>query len=618
MNSVAELDQIELLSEFTANQIAAGEVVERPASIVKELLENSLDAGAKSIKVVIEQGGIKRIKVLDDGRGIAPEQLRLAVARHATSKIRQADDLQQVATLGFRGEALASAASVSRLTVCSKPADAQTATALVLEGGTEISFGPRAHPKGTTVEVADLFFNTPARRKFLKTERTELSHIEAVVKKLALANFSTAFTLTSGKRVVLQLSSCDSEQSRLARVAHILGGDFAANAHAVSEQNEHGDQMRLWGWVGDPAYTRAHARDQYFYVNGRAVHDKLIGHAVRQAYRDVMFHGRHPVFAIYLDLPAAAVDVNVHPTKHEVRFRNSRDVHDFIFASLNRLLRDVRPSLEAGDELQRAAPEHLARSVTAPGASQSAGQSVAPMLAAGQAIAPAGGSNAVYQQQPLIPVPGVGRDAEVQESAAGVSEPMSAPLGYALAQLQGIYVLAQNEAGMVLVDMHAAHERITYEALKTQLRSSRVVTQRLLVPVSVQVSPAEADLLEENAPSFARLGLSVSRLGRDLLSVREAPLLLLDEDLVALVRDLLGDIAQYGATDRIQFHEERVLAGIACRGSVRAHRDLRLDEMNALLRQMEQTDNAGQCNHGRPTYRMFDMDELDRFFLRGR
>ena len=465
-------DQIELLSEFTANQIAAGEVVERPASIVKELLENSLDAGAKSIKISIEQGGIKRIKVLDDGRGIAAEQLRLAVARHATSKIRQADDLQQVATLGFRGEALASAASVSRLTVCSKPAAAQTATALVLEGGSEISFGPRAHPQGTTVEVADLFFNTPARRKFLKTERTELSHIEAVVKKLALAHFSTAFTLTSGKRVVLQLPSCVSEQSRLTRVAEILGGDFAANAHAVSEQNEHGDQMRLWGWVGDPAYTRAHARDQYFYVNGRAVHDKLIGHAVRQAYRDVMFHGRHPVFAIYLDLPAATVDVNVHPTKHEVRFRNSRDVHDFIFASLNRLLRDVRPSVNAGAEMPHARPEPLALGARTPIANQTGARpSTTAMSPTAPAVVSANSSSAVYQQRPLLPVPGSANDAAVQETAAGVSEAMSAPLGYALAQLQGIYVLAQNEAGMVLVDMHAAHERITYEALKAQLLS---------------------------------------------------------------------------------------------------------------------------------------------------
>ena len=607
MSELGNQNDIQLLAEVTANQIAAGEVVERPASIVKELVENSVDAGARTIRVSVEQGGIKRIKVQDDGSGIPAAELRLALARHATSKIRLAEDLTTIATLGFRGEALASAASVSRLTLCSKPEGQPTASALVVEGGSEISFGPRAHPTGTTVEVADLFFNTPARRKFLKTERTELNHIESVVKKLALAHFHVAFTLTSGNRVLLQLPGALTDEARLGRVERILGGEFAANAHWVNEPSE---QMRLWGWVGDPAYTRAHARDQFFFVNGRAVHDRLVGHAVRQAYRDVMFHGRHPVFAIYLDLLAAEVDVNVHPTKHEVRFRNSRDVHDFIFGSLNRLLRDVRPVMGALDS------SPIGQTQTA---------SPTPSLS------PAGPSKpAIYQQPPLVPVAGLPtagvannelvREADDRAAAVQVdepSEPVSAPLGYALAQLQGIYVLAQNSAGLVLVDMHAAHERITYEALKAQLRSSGVVTQRLLVPVSVQVSPSEADLLEQHAGAFERLGLSVTRLGRDLLSVREAPLLLLDEDLVALVRDLLGDIEQFGATDRIQFQEERVLAGIACRGSVRAHRELRLDEMNALLRTMEQTENAGQCNHGRPTYRMFDMDELDRFFLRG-
>lgn len=617
MNNPDPHNKIELLSEFTANQIAAGEVVERPASIVKELVENSLDAGARAIKVSVEQGGVKRIKVTDDGRGILQSQLRLALARHATSKLRQAEDLERVATLGFRGEALASAASVSRLTLCSKTQDEQTATALVVEGGTEISFSPRAHPLGTSVEVADLFFNTPARRKFLKTERTELTHVEAVVKKLALAHFPTAFTLTSGDRVLLRLPACTSSSQRLSRVQEILGSEFSANAHPVDEQVE---QMRLWGWVGDPTYTRAHARDQYFFVNGRAVHDKLVGHAVRQAYRDVMFHGRYPVFAIYLELPASEVDVNVHPTKHEVRFRNSRDVHDFIFAGLNRLLRDVRPGAppltQPNSALANSAdPQPADMNQTAgPNSAGTASYLMPPVAVVEQNSL---GRATLSQQRPLIPATTKLHDGVAESNSPADAEAQSAPLGYALAQLQGIYVLAQNAAGMVLVDMHAAHERITYEALKKQLRDGSVVTQRLLVPVSVQVSPSEADVLEEHAGRFERLGLSVMRLGRDLLSVREAPVLLLDEDLVALVRDLLGDIAQYGATDRIEHHEERILAGIACRGSLRAHRELRLDEMNALLRQMEQTDNAGQCNHGRPTYRMFDMEELDRFFLRG-
>jgi len=598
--------RIQQLNEVTSNQIAAGEVVERPASIVKELVENSLDAGATSISVRIEQGGVKRIVVQDNGSGIDADDLRLALSRHATSKIQRAEDLDGVQTLGFRGEALASSASVARLTLCSKSGDGD-AVALVVEGGIELDKGPRAHPQGTTVTVEDLFYNTPARRKFLKTERTELGHIETTLKRLALAHFDSGFSLSHGSRQLMNLPPCADAEGRSRRVAEILGSGFIENAQLIDESSvdESNKEMRIWGWIGDPTYTRAQATGQFFFVNGRAVRDKLIGHAVRQAYRDVMFHGRQPVFVVFLELPFDEVDVNVHPTKHEVRFRNSRTVHDFIFGTLNRLLREARPELipETGSDtvfqsgtVGETAPQTFAQNVAQSAPQSRSGLQVSEPVALPFEFDADGGSSAVAQ---------------------AASPSGQAPLGYALAQLQGIYVLAQNSAGMVLVDMHAAHERITYERLKVELSERSVATQRLLVPVSVSVSSAEADLVEEHAGELTALGLRVHRLGKDVLSVREAPLLLLDEDLESLVRDLAADFAQNGVTDRVEFQQERLLANIACRGSVRAHRTLTIDEMNALLREMEITPNAGQCNHGRPTYRMFSMQELDSFFLRG-
>ena len=600
--------RIQQLNEVTSNQIAAGEVVERPASIVKELVENSLDAGATSISVRVEQGGVKRIVVQDNGSGIEADDLRLALSRHATSKIQRAEDLDGVQTLGFRGEALASSASVARLTLCSKSGSGD-AVALVVEGGVELDQGPRAHPQGTTVTVEDLFYNTPARRKFLKTERTELSHIETTLKRLALAHFDSGFSLTHGSRQLMNLPPCADAPGRSRRVAEILGGGFIESAQLIDEAtvDESNREMRIWGWIGDPTYTRAQATGQFFFVNGRAVRDKLIGHAVRQAYRDVMFHGRQPVFVVFLELPFDEVDVNVHPTKHEVRFRNSRTVHDFIFGTLNRLLREVRPELmpETGSG---AVGETVAQASSQSPAGLQVSEAVAlPFEFDSNSDSPVSAQAA----RPSI--------SATLENSEQTHAPQSgqAPLGYALAQLQGIYVLAQNSSGMVLVDMHAAHERITYERLKIELKERSVATQRLLVPVAVSVSSAEADVVEEHAGELAALGLSVHRLGKDLLSVREAPLLLLDEDLESLVRDLAADLVQNGVTDRVEFQQERLLANIACRGSVRAHRTLTIDEMNALLREMEVTPNAGQCNHGRPTYRMFSMQELDSFFLRG-
>ncbi len=604
--------RIKQLTEITSNQIAAGEVVERPASIVKELVENSIDAGATSIAVRVEQGGVKRIVVQDNGSGIDPADLRLALSRHATSKIDRAEDLDGVRTLGFRGEALASSASVARLTLCSKRGDGD-AVALVVEGGVELDQGPRSHPQGTTVTVEDLFFNTPARRKFLKTERTELSHIETTLRRLALAHFETGFSLSHGSRQIMNLPPCMDAAARARRVGEILGAGFVDNAQLIDETNS---GMRVWGWIGDPTYTRAQATGQFFFVNGRAVRDKLIGHAVRQAYRDVMFHGRQPVFVVYLELPFDEVDVNVHPTKHEVRFRNSRTVHDFIFGTLNRLLRAVRPELTVDampfNQIAEAAYGGHDR-VASPGSG------FAPPALNTQSDLPLAAPALMFDAEPPESGGDYASDRGIEPRFGGFNAPPNpqAPLGYALAQLQGIYVLAQNSAGLVLVDMHAAHERITYERLKRELNDRAVATQRLLVPVAVTVSAAEADIVEEHADELEKLGLTVNRMGKDLLSVREAPVLLLDEDLASLVRDLAADFAVHGVTDRLEFQQERLLANIACRGSVRAHRTLTVAEMNALLREMELTPNAGQCNHGRPTYRMFSMQELDSFFLRG-
>ena len=599
--------KIRQLNEITSNQIAAGEVVERPASIVKELVENSLDAGATNISVRLEQGGIKRIVVQDNGHGIDASDLRLALSRHATSKIQHAQDLDGVQTLGFRGEALASSASVARLTLCSKSGN-DDAVALVVEGGVELDQGPRAHPQGTTVTVEDLFFNTPARRKFLKTERTELNHIETTLRRLALAHFATGFSLSHGSRQLMNLPPCVDAQGRSRRVSEILGASFVENAELIDESNA---GMRIWGWIGDPTYTRAQATGQFFFVNGRSVRDKLIGHAVRQAYRDVMFHGRQPVFVVYLELPFEEVDVNVHPTKHEVRFRNSRTVHDFIFGTLNRLLREVRPEVVLDDGVQTSASDGAAQIAVRDVTTDSLATKTQSMDFYSAAQAEVGSA---YKPAITFPNDNTNPPSNLPADSPGKSD---APLGYALAQLQGIYILAQNSAGMVLVDMHAAHERITYERLKRELSDRAVASQRLLVPVTVAVSAAEADIVETQAEELEKLGLTLSRMGKDVLSVREAPLLLLDEDLESLVQDLASDLVENGGSDRVEFQQERLLANIACRGSVRAHRNLTIDEMNALLRQMEITPNAGQCNHGRPTYRMFSMKELDSFFLRG-
>ena len=582
--------RVKLLSKFVADQIAAGEVVERPASIVKELVENALDAGAQHIDARTEDGGVALVWVADDGCGIAAEDLELALERHATSKITDASDLLGVSSLGFRGEALASVASIARVRISSATSAAKMGAVREIHGGELIREGPIAHTPGTTVEVRDLFFNTPARRKFLKTERTEMAQIDQIVRRLSLAHMQVGFSLrqsrshTAGKPLILPAGRIEE------RLASVLSEEFVAESIRIDEQR---DGLRLHGWVGLPQHHRRLADQQYFYVNDRAIRDKLVGHAIRQAYRDVMFHGRHPVYTLFLELATDAVDVNVHPTKHEVRFREARQVHDFIFASLNRALRDVRP-----DQTQ---PSALSE--------QSSRLSGMRSMSAAQ---PAGGlMQLVAQTSPdwtrAMPA------AETVEEQSQIP-----PLGYALGQLHGVYILAQNAAGLVIVDMHAAHERVTYEKLKAQAADQDIPRQRLLVPETLNVSEMEANLVEQMAQEFALSGLVIERTGLQSICLREVPALLTQKNLQRMIIDFIAELADFGTSDEIQRGSLDLMASIACHGSIRANRQLSLPEMNALLRDMETTENAGLCNHGRPTYFTESLDQLDKLFYRGR
>lgn len=630
MSDMAELRRIHLLSPRLANQIAAGEVVERPASVIKELLENSLDAGARRIDVEVEQGGVKLLRVRDDGCGIPSDDLPLALARHATSKIRDLDDLERVMSLGFRGEALASISSVARLTMTSRTADADQAWQVETEGrDMEARVQPAAHPVGTSVEVRDLFFNTPARRKFLRAEKTEFEHLQEVIRRLALARFDVAFHLRHNGKTVFALHEARDEISRARRVASVCGSAFLEQALPIQVER---NGLHLWGWVGLPTFSRSQADLQYFYVNGRMVRDKLVVHAVRQAYRDVLYNGRHPTFVLFLELDPAAVDVNVHPTKHEVRFREGRTVHDFLYGTLHRALGEVRP------EDQLAAPAAVAPVVRptgleagefGPQGEMSLAANVLERPVAEPAWRPTVSSGGYAPPtRPAGPVGTAEAQAAYREYFAPLpdSVPVSLPesqgdvppLGYALAQLKGIYILAENAQGLVLVDMHAAHERITYERLKIAMASEGLKGQPLLVPESLAVSQREADCAEEHAAWFQRLGFELQRLGPETLAIRQTPALLKQAEASQLVRDVLSDLLEYGTSDRIQAHLNELLATMACHGAVRANRRLTVPEMNGLLRDMEQTERSGQCNHGRPTWTQLGMDDLDKLFLRGR
>ncbi|MBV1907530.1 MAG: DNA mismatch repair endonuclease MutL [Pseudomonadales bacterium] len=615
--------RIHTLSSFVADQIAAGEVVERPASIIKELLENAVDAQASQVSVSLEQGGIKRILVQDNGLGIHHDDLGLALSRHATSKINAAEDLDEIATLGFRGEALASIASVSRLTLTSAFEEEPHAWRVRVRQGEVLEIEPASHTQGTSVEVLDIFYNTPVRRKFLKTERTELNHIEDVFDRLSLAHMGVGLELQQSNKVIRRLEAADNETGFNRRLSVVLGNKFVANSVFLDEARA---GIRLYGWVGLPTFSRSHADKQFFYVNGRAVRDKLVAHAIRQAYRDVLFHGRHPVFVLYLELDAGGVDVNVHPTKHEVRFREGRSVHDFIFGILNKVLRDLRPeSQEMGHSVEgvftRTAEGCLLR--TAEGSLPGAAEGSLPGAAEGSQ----GRLGLADVRRPLYSALGVqGASAytgRVLDSpfghtvAAGSSQESGTtpPMGYAIAQLHGVYILAQNEEGLVIVDMHAAHERLTYEKMKQQ-RSDQI-RQRLLVPVEVEVTQQEADQVEDAHAFLEGLGLCVDRVAPTELLVREIPALLMNSDVERMLRDVLADLKLYGQSARMLEHQDDMLATLACHTSIRANRILSLEEMNALLREMEQTENSGQCNHGRPTYVTRSIKELDSLFLRG-
>ena len=600
---------IRQLPDTLINQIAAGEVVERPASVVKELVENALDAGARRIDIDLEDGGIRLIRIRDDGGGIEPGELPLAVSRHATSKIASIDDLESVATLGFRGEALPSVASVSRFRLTSRRAGSEHGALLQVEGGKVGEVTPHAHPPGTTVEVRDLFYNVPARRKFLRAERTELSHIEEWLRTLALARPDVELRVAhNGKPSRRWKGEGQLQEGTMlsdARLHEALGEDFSRNALRVDHV---GAGMRLHGWIATPAYNRASADQQYLYVNGRSVRDRNVSHAIRQAYSDVLFHGRHPAYVLFLELDPRGVDVNVHPAKHEVRFRESRLVHDFVYRTLHAALAETRAGATAMP-MQATQAMH-AWSMPVPQQS-SIGLRVADAPSAYAAL---------YAPRDAAAFP---ESTESPATFAAMPMPDDAPgglppLGFAVAQLHGIYILAENADGLVVVDMHAAHERIGYEKLKTAHDGAGLRTQPLLVPSSIAVSEREADVAEREAETLAQLGFEVQRSGPQSLLLRSVPALLAHGDVEGLLRDVLADLREHGSTRRVAETRDELLSTMACHGAVRANRRLTVHEMNALLREMEATERSGQCNHGRPTWTRFGLAEMDRWFLRGR
>ena len=597
---------IRILPEQLINQIAAGEVVERPAAVVKELVENSLDAGARHIEVDVEQGGLGLIRIRDDGQGIAREQLHIALQRHATSKIASLDDLECVASFGFRGEALPSILSVARFSLTSRTAADDHGWRVGGAGALDAGAAqPAAHPLGTTIEVRDLFFNTPARRKFMRAESTEFRHVDQLLRRLALTRFDVQLALKHNGRKVLDLPAANGEAAWAARVAAVSGEDFLANSVRVDETRM---GLRLWGWAALPSFARGQPDLQYLYVNGRMVRDKLLGHALRRAYSDVLHSTRYPAFVLFLELDPAMVDVNVHPQKSEVRFRQSAQIHDFLFGCVHQLLRRIRP--------EPTQHHHVDFAPTPPAPQQAPLSYPARMASAPwplrESAAPRGASPWPLYETSTSDAP-----------AASPPAPDDPPLGRALAQLRGLFVLAENRQGLVLVDAHAAHERVLYERFKRQLADGAIASQALLLPEALRVGEAEADRLEHQADELSRLGLVVDRTGPDAVTVRGVPPLLANTDLAALLRKLCG-VGTSDETDSDEHFIEaldaqhRILADMACRAAIKANRRLTLPEMDALLRDMEQTDNAGQCNHGRPTWVQIDADALDRLFLRGR
>jgi len=636
---------IRLLPELLINQIAAGEVIERPAAALKELLENSLDAGATDISVQLEDGGIKLLRVRDNGRGIAKDQLALALMRHATSKIASLDDLQGVASMGFRGEALASMAAVARLTLSSRTADEAHGWKVEALDGRLDEPAPASQPQGTTVEIRELYFNTPARRKFLKSDATEFAHCEEAFKRIALSRPDVSFSLQHNGRTIWQLTtglrsetagvfpaqlrgeapSCRVKDSgfgiqdhhdggwlrdaALKRVAALLGDEFGNAAVAVSRSAAH---LTLHGLAALPAYSRGNRDSQYFFVNGRFVRDKVASHALRQAYQDILHHQRHPAFVLFLELPPESVDVNVHPAKSEVRFRESQGIHQFIFHTLQQAL--ATPSGISD------APENTPTQPQSP-AFQGSTSNVFPGFLQQKIPLNAAQLNATYQvwgmqtedsgsrieTQPTLP-----------HSAFHTPQSDSPPLGYALAQLSGVYILAQNAQGLIVVDMHAAHERIVYEKLKISMDNEAIATQPLLIPVCFHTDAIDVATVEAEQGALNRLGFDIAPLSPTTLAIRAMPVLLKQAEAEAAAREVLHELREYGASRVLTERRNELLASLACHGAVRANRVLSITEMNALLREMECTSRADQCNHGRPTWFQLSMNDLDKMFMRGK
>jgi DNA mismatch repair protein MutL len=605
------------LDDTLVNQIAAGEVIERPASLLKELLENSVDAGASRVEIQVERGGLKKVTVKDNGCGVPHQQLALALTRHATSKLTAIEDLFDVSTLGFRGEALPSIAAVSRLTLRSKTALQDSGYEISVHGGKPVaSPGPAPHPLGTTVDVEDLFYNTPARRKFLRTEKTEMNHCDSVIRKIALSHSDLDVTYYHDGRRALYVPAAVNGPEKDKRIATICGKPFAAQCVYFEDDVE---IMALSGWLGLPTFSRSQRDLQYFFVNGRPVSDNLVSHAVRRAYNDVLYHGRHPAFVLFLRINPNLVDVNVHPTKSEVRFRESRSVHDFIYRTLHRTIGGLSPEQST---VQLPGPRAAFTGIGSKDgygsvpAQQNIKMMVQEQLRTYQTMA---GSipdqrkpESVDDKSPFVS----GRIPEQLEREHEESD--VPPLGYAIAQLKGIYILAENKEGMIMVDMHAAHERLTYETLKQQLDENKVTSQPLLVPLQINISEREAAAAESFAEQFRLLGFEIDRLGHEKIVVRSVPEMLIRSNVDILVRDVLSDLLEHGTSDRIQDAQLEILSSIACHGSVRANRKLEIREMNALLRQMEEVERSGQCNHGRPTWMSVSLGEIDKWFLRGR
>lgn len=592
------MSAIRILPELLINQIAAGEVIERPASALKELLENSLDAGAQAISVELAAGGVKLVSVTDDGSGITRDDLKFALARHATSKIASLDDLEHVGSLGFRGEALASIASVSRLELTSRTSDDRHAWRVASEGPTLSLPEPATLPRGTRIDVRELYFNTPARRKFLKSEQTEFAHCEEAFRRIALSRPDVAFSLIHNGRVRLQVKP----QPLAARIAAVLGDDFGSGALEVDES---GGQIDIRGAMSSPAHARGTRDAQYFFVNGRCVRDKVVAHAIRQAYADVLHHDRHPAFVLFLDIDPQLVDVNVHPAKAEVRFRDSRAVHQFIFHALHKTLSrpagDGAIGLPSAPAMTHAPYPSPAQPLSMP---QYRGQG-AMSLGIAQ---PAGAYAAMFAPQAVAtavappPLPPTGEEH---------------PLGYALAQLAGIYILAENSRGLIIIDMHAAHERIMYEKLKNAVDGQAIPMQPLLVPVHFNAEALDVATAEDELQALQDLGFDIAPAGPGALIVRGVPALLADADAQALALDVLHEVREYGASRIATERRNELLGTMACHAAVRANRKLTVPEMNALLRDMEATERSGQCNHGRPTWHAFSVTDLDRLFRRG-